>query len=190
MKVIYATDLREFTDKNLMCLSEKDGNKMSKSISYNDFIQSLTPAKKKFALSVVEIYNRDKMDCRKINKINGPSDIYSLMYEVFAGLKVEEFWVIFLNRANKPIKAVRFSVGGLDQAVADQRLVLKEALLCNASAIAIIHNHPSGSKEPSKGDDVVTNTFTDCCKMFDIKLIDHLIFTEDGFYSYSWEGRL
>lgn len=116
--------------------------------------------------------------------------IYQLMKSNLYGLTHEEFWVIFLNQGCKPIKVQRFSKGGLTSTVVDVRLILKEAFLCNSTCAAICHNHPSGNTRPSMEDDKITNKLKEAFKTCDIRILDHVIVSDDNFYSYSDEGRL
>ena len=106
------------------------------------------------------------------------------------GVEAEEFWVIFMNTAAKPIKAQQFSKGGISSTVVDVRLILKTAVLCNATVMALVHCHPSGNTKPSMVDDKITEKIKKAAETFDIKLIDHVIFTDSDYYSYSDSGRL
>jgi DNA repair protein RadC len=191
MKVLYSADFRECSDKSLMCsVSERNDSEISENISFDAFVQSLTPAKKRFALSVIELYKRDHENRRSVEKIRNSSDIYHLMYPHLYGIEVEEFWAIFMNNSAKPIKAQRFTIGGLTSAVADPRTIMKEAILSNATCIAIIHNHPSGNMRPSVEDDHTTEKVKKISEVCGFKLLDHLIFAGDEYYSYADEGRL
>lgn len=85
---------------------------------------------------------------------------------------------------------VPISEGGLNQSLADVRIILQAAILGNASGIILSHNHPSGNRLPSKEDDALTERVSKAVKLFDIQLLDHVIVTDCGYYSYSDEGRL
>lgn len=191
MKVLYAADLRECSSKDLMCrVSEKNGDEVNENISFDDFVLSLTPAKKRFALSLIELYKRDKVNSDAISKITCANDIYRLMYPHLYGVKVEEFWAIFMTNAAKPIKVQRFTIGGLTSTLVDTRVVLREALLCQATCMAVCHVHPSGSTRPSIDDDNITMKIKQVCEVCNVRLIDHLIFAGDNYYSYSDEAIL
>lgn len=95
-----------------------------------------------------------------------------------------------MNNALNIKKAKRLSIGGLTETVFDIRLMLKEALLNNATIIAVAHNHPSGNKRPSGEDDRITKKLKGACDTMRIHLLDHVIVTKDGYYSYSEEGKL
>ena len=103
-------------------------------------------------------------------------------YEVFA--------VIFLNRANKINHFEIISKGGIAGTVADPRVILKKALEEDATSIVLCHNHPSGSLKPSRADEELTKKIKEAAGYFDIKIIDHIIVSEDGFYSFADDGIL
>lgn len=102
----------------------------------------------------------------------------------------EVFAVVFLNQANKITHFEIISSGGITGTVADPRIILKKALENNAVSIVLSHNHPSGSLHPSRADEELTKKIKEAAKYFDIKVIDHIIVSEDGFYSFADEGVL
>lgn len=102
----------------------------------------------------------------------------------------EVFAVVFLNQANKINHFEIISSGGITGTVADPRIILKKALENNAVSIVLSHNHPSGSLHPSRADEELTKKIKEAAKYFDIKVIDHIIVSEDGFYSFADEGVL
>ena len=103
-------------------------------------------------------------------------------YEVFA--------VIFLNRANKINHFEIISRGGITGTVADPRVILKKALEENATSLVLAHNHPSGNLQPSNADEELTKKIKGAASYFDIKVIDHIIVSEDGYYSFADEGMI
>lgn len=103
-------------------------------------------------------------------------------YEVFA--------VLFLNQGNRIKNFSIISTGGITATVADPRVVLKKALEEEATGIVLCHNHPSGNLKPSRADEDVTRKIQEACRYFDIRLLDHLIVSEDGYYSFADEGKL
>ena len=105
-------------------------------------------------------------------------------------LSVEECYVMLLNNMNKVIDRVKVGSGGYTATTVDIRCVLREALLKRATAIALCHNHPSGSLRPSQEDDKLTQNIAAACKVMNIRFLDHIIFTDRRFYSYMDEGRL
>lgn len=102
----------------------------------------------------------------------------------------ECFSVIYLNKASKPISWAHLSQGGISGTVADIKLIFTHALLCGASAMICIHNHPSGSMKPSEADIEITKKIKESGKILDIVLLDHLILTKNSYYSFADEGRL
>ena len=96
----------------------------------------------------------------------------------------EEFKVLLLNRANEVLGLYPMSKGGVAGTVVDVKLVFAVALKCNATSIVIAHNHPSGNLKPSEADINLTNKIKKCSEFLDINLLDHLIITKNGFYSF------
>jgi len=102
----------------------------------------------------------------------------------------EEFKILLLNRANDVLGIYPLSKGGITGTVVDQRLIFAVALKCNATGIIICHNHPSGKLLPSEADITLTKSIGRCSELFGISLIDHLVISKNGFYSFSKEGKL
>lgn len=126
-------------------------------------------------------------------KITGSKDVERVMREVYAPDEIgvyESFFVVYLSRANKTIGWIRISQGGITGTVADPRLILKGALDCLACGIILCHNHPSGNLQPSHADTELTKKIKDGAKIFDIAVLDHIILTETGYYSFADEGLI
>jgi DNA repair protein RadC len=102
----------------------------------------------------------------------------------------EVFAVVFLNRANKINHFEIISSGGITGTVADPRIILKKALEEDAVSLILCHNHPSGNLKPSKADEELTLKIKEAAKYFDINVLDHIIVSEDGYYSFADEGIL
>ena len=102
----------------------------------------------------------------------------------------EQFLALFLNRNNQPIGFYPTSKGGLTGTVADPRLVLAAALKYPCTAIILCHNHPSGNLKPSKADEDLTTKFNQAAKLLDLKLLDHIILTREGYFSFTDEGLI
>lgn len=158
--------------------------------TFDDIINQLPPDRMEIALATVELYTRKKAKKNSRDKIHSSVDIYRLMHPIMVNQQVEELWAIYMNMSSRIVKMKRISVGGISQTIVDIRIVLKEALLCNAVAIAICHNHPSGNVRPSLADDQLTEKLSNACKTMDIRLLDHVIVADDSYYSYSDEGRM
>ena len=142
-------------------------------------------------ISACELWKRRQTDDRDEHvKIRYSQDIYDFFYPLMCDLSVEECYVMLLNNMNKVIDRVKVGSGGYTATTVDIRCVLREALLKRATAIALCHNHPSGSLRPSQEDDKLTQNIAAACKVMNIRFLDHIIFTDRRFYSYMDEGRL
>jgi DNA repair protein RadC len=117
-------------------------------------------------------------------------DVALYMQSILMDQPHELFAVIFLNQANKVNHFEIMSQGGITGTVADPRLILKKALEKNAVSLILCHNHPSGNIKPSRADEELTHKIKEAAKFFDIKVLDHLIVSEEGYYSFADEGIL
>lgn len=117
-------------------------------------------------------------------------DIAQYLQTVLQDYRHEVFAVIFLNRANKVRHFEIISEGGITETVADPRIILKKALEEEAVSIILCHNHPSGSLKPSRADESLTKKIKEAAQFFDIRVVDHIIVSENGYYSFADEGRL
>lgn len=160
------------------------------SCSLEDILTDMTPARKRVALAAVELYRRSQISFLKRPKISSSKDIFSVMSPLLSDLDTEEVWVLYLNQANTLIKKKRVSVGGLSAAHVDIRLILKEAFLCNATSLILVHNHPSGNVKPSSNDDRLTHTILEASRLMQIKCLDHVIVGKGSCYSYVEEGKI
>lgn len=133
-------------------------------------------------------YNKEEFAQRY--QIKTSEDIYRLMLPEIGNLPHEEIWAIFLSRQNVVMDKLRISVGSSSATIFDAKRVLKEALLLMSECVVLCHNHPSGAKYPSPQDDSLTHKFKNACQIMDIRLLDHVIVTLNGYYSYQSEGKL
>lgn len=117
-------------------------------------------------------------------------DVYDYFYTEMVDLQVEECHAMFLNQSARVIGSIRVSQGGLSSASVDIRCILREAFLRRATGVTLCHNHPSGTALPSRQDDELTRSVARACQTVDLTLLDHVIFTENGYYSYADKGRL
>jgi DNA repair protein RadC len=117
-------------------------------------------------------------------------DVASYLQTILKDYRHEVFAVVFLNRANKINHFEIISEGGITGTVADPRIILRKALEEDAVSLILCHNHPSGSLRPSRADEELTEKIKQAAKYFDIKVLDHLIVSEDGYYSFADEGLL
>ena len=141
-------------------------------------------------MAVIELYKR--MQSRKADNkvIKCSEDIYNVMHRYLQNLDHEECWVIFLNQSGKIIRKQRVSIGGLASTQVDVRLILREALKVCATSLILVHNHPSGNVRPSADDDRLTMSLQQASKILNIRMLDHVIYSDDNHYSYADEGRL
>ena len=115
--------------------------------------------------------------------------IYNHMHPIMQDLDVEEFWVLLMNQHYRLIKKVRISHGGITETAVDIRIIMKEAVLVNATILAVCHNHPSGNLSPSSQDDHLTKDIKRACELMRIHFLDHVIITDGQYYSYHESGR-
>ncbi|GIV33617.1 MAG: DNA repair protein RadC [Chitinophagales bacterium] len=123
-------------------------------------------------------------------KIINSQTVYEVLHPRMADLTHEEFWVICLNRANKILAIESISKGGVSGTVADVRIIFRRAVELLASSIILAHNHPSGNKRPSEQDKALTRKMKEAGKIMDIAVLDHLIITADGYFSFADEGLI
>lgn len=116
--------------------------------------------------------------------------IYDYMHPRMQDLDVEEAWVLLMNQNFKLIKAVRISRGGISETAVDVRVICREAVLCNATVVALCHNHPSNNPHSSGDDDRITQRVQKACEVMRLYFLDHLVITDGGYYSYRDHGKL
>ena len=137
----------------------------------------------------VKLTYKSKIKASEREKILSAENAYKILLSVFDSETIQ-FKVILMNRANKVLGVCHISEGGLNETSADIRIIMQAAILGNASAIILAHNHPSGNIQPSMQDDQVTKRVKEIAKLIGINLLDHLIITDETYYSYSENGRI
>lgn len=141
--------------------------------------------------SALELGRRRKTEIKpEQTKITCSKDIYGLLHSHLMDLSHEEFWIICLNHAHKVISCEQISKGGFSATVVDAKLVFKTALDKKASSIVLAHNHPSGNLKPSPPDQSLTKKLKQGGQLMDIKVIDHVIYTNNGYFSFADDGIL
>lgn len=123
-------------------------------------------------------------------KVTSSQSIFEIMQPIIGELSHEEFWIIYLNNANKIISRSQLSKGGITGTVVDVRLVFKTAIEIGAVAIILTHNHPSGTLQPSEADRQITRKLKSGGEQLDIKILDHVIITETQYFSFADSGIL
>jgi len=124
----------------------------------------------------------------ELYKITSSKAVFEIMQPIIGELPHEEFWVLYLNNSNKVIYKSQLSKGGITGTVVDVRLIFKTALEQNAISIILTHNHPSGKLQASDADKEITKKLKVAGEQLDIKVLDHIIITETGYYSFQDEG--
>lgn len=187
-KSISAVDLA----RNILSSSSNDLNALSrKNIKELCTIKGVGPAKAMMIRAVMELANRKEMVNSKIkDQICSSDDAFRMLKTKFLDLKVEEFWVIYLNRANKVIAQKKLSSGGISGTVVDPKVIFHNALSEFACGLILAHNHPSGNLKPSKSDIAITKKIKQAGEFLDISVLDHLIFSENRFFSFADEGLM
>lgn len=141
--------------------------------------------------TIAEIQVSYNTNSRVKYKITSSTSAYEILKSYWNEGRLElqeEFKVILLNRANDVLGIYNMSKGGVAGTVVDIKLLFAVALKCNASGIVISHNHPSGNLNPSEADRAITKKIKQASEIFDIKMIDHIIITHLGYYSFLDNG--
>ena len=152
--------------------------------------KGIGPAKAITILAACELGRRRAVEQPERRQVRSASQAYDYFYPLMRDLAVEEFHVLLLNQSSVVIDSVRIGVGGLTETVVDVRVIMREALLKRATTLILCHNHPSGNLRPSVYDDRLTRQVQEAAKLLNLNLVDHVIFTDHGYYSYADEGRL
>ena len=116
--------------------------------------------------------------------------IYNHMHPKMQDLDTEEFWLLLMNQNYRLIRELKIAHGGISEVAVDVRILMKEALLSNATVIAVCHNHPSGSLAPSSADNSLTQSILQASRVMRIKFLDHVIITDGAYFSYHEEGKI
>jgi DNA repair protein RadC len=124
-----------------------------------------------------------------LTPIKASAQAAGYLREDLRNLDHEESWILLLNSANLPLAKKMITVGTIKSTQIDHRRIIKEALLTNATAIILFHNHPSGTPDQSVADINETNKLRKACDIFDISLLDHIILTDESYYSFADETQ-
>lgn len=175
-------------------LNHVDGdlNKLAK-LSVKDLqkFKGIGEAKAISIVAALELGRRRKnTEIAAKTSIKSSADAYNYLNHVFTDLHHEEFHILLLSRANAIKSSALISKGGLSGTVADGKLIFKKALEESASAIILCHNHPSGNLKPSQSDIQLTKKLKEFGNMIDLPVLDHLIFTDNDYFSFADEGLL
>ena len=158
--------------------------------SVEELFSQLTPARKALAESAIELYKRLQIKQAERQQVISSDTVCDILRPLIGDIEKEEFWAVYLNQSNRIIRRERLSVGGIAGTYVDIRLIMKEAILCNATGMIISHNHPSGNENPSPEDNRITEQIKKAADSLNIRLTDHIIITSNTYYSYVENGML
>ncbi len=150
-----------------------------------------TNEKRQFEVAEIQLSYKTNVKPSLRPKINSSVDTHNILLKSWDDSKiefVEQFKVLLLNRANKVLGILDVSTGGVSGTVADPKVIFVAAIKTNACAIIMAHNHPSGNLRPSQADIDLTRRMKEGGKLLEIQLLDHVIVTTEGYYSFADEG--
>lgn len=157
-------------------------------LSISDLMKfkGIGPAKAISIITALEIGKRRRLE-QALEKpiINSSKSVFNIMQPLIADLPHEEFWVVFLNNSNKIIHKQQMSKGGITGTVVDTRMIFKKAVEISAVGLILCHNHPSGKALPSMADKNLTKKLQSAGETLDIKVLDHLIITQNNYFSFA-----
>jgi len=176
--------------KRILSFYENNLTKLGKaSISELSKFKGIGEAKAISIVAALELgLRRKESPVYEIIQVTASSDVYKYLRNTFVHLNHEEFWILLLNRSNRIIGKYLISKGGQAGTVADPKIIFKIGLENNAAYIVMAHNHPSGNLKPSESDDLLTRDAAASGQMLSLPVVDHIIFTDNGYYSYKDEG--
>ena len=151
--------------------------------------KGIGPAKAITILAACELGKRRAREKAEIREdLGSATAVYNYMHPRMQDLDVEEFHILLMNQNFKLIKEECISHGGITETAVDIRIIMKEAILNNATVMAVCHNHPSGNTRPSREDDRLTDRIRKACEIMRVYFLDHVIVTDGAYYSYHEEG--
>jgi DNA repair protein RadC len=160
---------------------------------YSD-LQKFNGIGEKRAIKLLAIFalarRRNESETLSKTKIVSSRDAFEIFHSLIGDLPYEEFWMLILSKANKVLKKVRISEGGVSGTVVDPKKIYKIAIDHHSSSLILGHNHPSGNIQPSEADNKITKKIKECGILLDIAVLDHIIVGNERFYSFADEGTL
>lgn len=178
--------------RSILSQHNNDLNRLAR-LSLKDLqkFKGIGEAKAISIISALELGRRRKStEPESKPKITGSSEVYEHLRPHLQDLDHEQFWVMYLNRSNMIIQTEQISVGGVAGTVVDSKVIFKKALEHLASSIILGHNHPSGNQKPSQQDIQLTKKMKAAGQTLDINVLDHLIFTDNGYFSFADESMM
>ncbi len=188
-KSLSAVDLA----KQILKSADNNLNELGK-VSIDELINNfhgVGEAKAVTIAAALELGRRRQMtEIKEKIEVRSSQDAFNAIAPILMDLQHEEFWVLMLNRANQVLKRVQVSQGGIAGTVVDAKIIFKKALEIPASGMILCHNHPSGNLRPSTPDIEITKKIKQGAQLLDISVLDHLIVSERGYFSFADEGML
>lgn len=178
--------------RRMLADTNNDLNRLSKlSVTQLKKYKGIGEAKAISIVAALEVGRRKReVSKEELNKIESSESVFKLMQPVLGDLPHEEFWGVYLNNSNKVLSKQQLSKGGITGTLVDVRLLIKKAIELNSVAIILVHNHPSGTLKVSEADKQITKKIKVASSSLDIKLLDHLVITEQAYVSFADEGLL
>ena len=146
-----------------------------------------------FKVAEIALSYKNNIPYNERAKVSGSMDAFNILHDTHDDGTIdytETFRVLYLNQSNQVLGCNTISKGGLTNTSVDVRTILQGALLTNAIAIILGHNHPSGNTRPSRDDEMVTQQIVKAAQMLDIRVLDHIIYTRENYYSFTDEGKI
>lgn len=177
-------------------LLQKNNNDLLKlaSLSVSEIlnldIKGIGPAKAVTIVAALELGIRRDTTINSKERLLTSKEVAAFLKAQYQYYRHEVFVVVYLNQSNKVLHHEIISEGGITGTVADPRIILKNALSHNATSIVLSHNHPSGNLKPSRQDELLTEKIKQAAQFLDIKVLDHIIVSEEGYFSFADEGLL
>ena len=178
--------------KRILAASENKLNELGKlSVKQLTKFKGIGEAKAVTIVAALELGRRRRgEEAVERKQITSAEDAFEVMQPIIGDLNHEEFWIIYLNNSHKILQKLQLSKGGMTGTLVDVRLAFKNALEVGATAVILVHNHPSGSLNPSQADKALTKKLIAGGESLDIKVLDHLIITQNSFVSFANKGIL
>ena len=179
-----AKSILENVNQNLTELSRLSVNELKRN-------GGIGTAKAVTIIAALELGNRKRVQDAMIReKISSSRDVFELFHPDLSEANYEAFWILLLNRANRVIRKMSISEGGISGTVADPKKIFKMALEFNASSVILCHNHPSGNIQPSEADIKLTHKMKEAGVLLDLPVLDHLVIGGNAYYSFADEGMM
>ncbi len=178
--------------KKILSKSQNNLNILGKqSVSQLMHFKGIGEAKAISIIAAMELGRRRRSEEALENvKVTSSNSVFEVLQPILGDLAHEEFWILYLNNANKIIEQFQISKGGITGTLVDVRITLRKALELGAVSLILAHNHPSGNLNPSEADKQLTLKLKTAAESMDIKILDHLIVTEKSYFSFADEGLM